>query len=482
MQKNKLNRKFRLFQFVSIFFFLSPVTAQQMLPMAGIWEGKLQAGAVPMRLVFHLLADSSGKFSVSMDSPDQGAKDIRGNGVIIQGDSIYLQFSNIHGSYAGVIVNSKFIRGSWIQGNSYSMNIAHTEKASVLNRPQEPRPPFPYLSKEVSYTNSDSSIRFAATLTIPQGPGPFPALLMITGSGAQNRDEEILGHKPFAVIADYLTRKGFIVLRADDRGVGGTTGDFAHSTSLDFAQDANTGINFLLSLPEVDKKKIGMIGHSEGGMIAPMVAASNKQVDFIILLAGPGEPIISLMQEQNAAVLRSAGVKEEAVQSFSSFYPSMIQAIISAENAGDARNNLHLALEHWKDTAQKNFVLATTGIYDSASQDKYQSAMVSAIYTPWFRYFLKFDPRIYLEKLHCKILALNGSKDIQVVSASNLQSIRIALAKSKAKNIQVEELPGLNHLFQHCKRCTLDEYGQLEETFSPEALTIIGNWLDKNVR
>jgi pimeloyl-ACP methyl ester carboxylesterase len=325
------------------------------------------------------------------------------------------------------------------------------------------------------------SLHYGATITIPEGTGPFPAAIMITGSGAQNRDEEIMGHKSFAVIADHLTRKGFIILRVDDRGVGKSTGKFSEATSLDFAGDVNVGLNYLLSRPEVDKNKIGLIGHSEGGMIAPMVATNRGDISFIVLLAAPGVKIIDLMTEQNRAILLSVGINEQAVDAYHPLYKNLINKIVTAPDSITAWAAVRKTMDDWVARTSK-VIVEDMGMDDAGRRDTIATTFVQTIYSPWFKYFLMFDPTPLLEKLNTKVLALNGDKDIQVIASQNLPGIEAALRKSKSRVYQVQELPGLNHLFQTCNKCTLDEYSQIEETFSPIALQIISDWLIKNVK
>jgi uncharacterized protein len=397
-------------------------------------------------------------------------------------DSLTLDMPVVSGKFRARILSDTIMDGQWFQGGNLGLRLHKVEKIVGSNRPQTPIPPFPYQVKEVEFDNQKTKLHYGATITIPEGKGPFAALLLITGSGAQDRDETIMSHKPFAVLADYLTRQGLIVMRVDDRGMGKSTGDFSKSTSADFAVDVSNSLDYLKAQPKVDQHKLGLMGHSEGGMIAPMVAADRHDIDFIILLAGPGEKIGKLMEEQNAGILLSAGINKDAVQSFRNFYPNIIDAVTSSDNPAVAEEKINQALDSWRKTTPKNHVLATTGIYDDSSQVKYVNAMTQVMYNPWFLYFLRFDPAPYLEKLDCKVFALNGEKDLQVVPHSNLEGIKQALQKSKSKSFEVHEIPGLNHLFQTCKKCTIQEYGQLEETFSPVALKMIGDWIGKEIK
>lgn len=448
---------------------------------AGTWEGVLNVG-IELRIAFHIKQNASGTLSATVDSPDQSAFGIPCDTVATAGNSLSIEMNSLKANYNGKLINDSTIEGTFTQGASFTLHLKRGNKVVVeIKRPQTPQPPFPYKTEEVEYDNKDKSLRFGATITIPNGNGPFPAALLITGSGPQNRDEEILGHKPFAVLADHLTRKGYIVLRVDDRGIGKTSGNFETATSADFANDVNAGVDYLLQRPEVNSKKIGLIGHSEGGMIAPMVASSRKDIDFIVLMAAPGIPITTLMTEQNAAILRTAGIGENAVASYSILYSKILQHATAAKDTATLLDNLRKSITEWSGITDKN-ILLDLGLDDPAARESMASTIAHTMASPWFRYFLAFNPAPYLEKLQVKTLVINGDRDIQVISSSNLKGIRESLKKSKAKQVEIKEFPGLNHLFQECKTCKLEEYGQLEQTISPVVLESITDWLKKNVR
>lgn len=448
--------------------------------LAGIWEGSIKMGST-MRLVFHI-KEANGVLSGIMDSPDQGVKGIPCQSITLKGDSVTFDLGNLGISYNGLMDGDNDIKGIWHQkGAVIPIDFKKTDKPAELVRPQTPKEPFSYLSEDVTYQNADKSISYGATITIPKGKGSFPAVLLITGSGPQNRDEELMGHKPFAVIADYLTNKGYVVLRIDDRGVGKTTGDRKASTSADFADDVMAGIDYLKTRDEVNTKKIGLMGHSEGGLIAPMVASQRKDVSFIVLMAGPGVKIPQLMAEQNAAILKTNGLNDTIIREYIKLYNGMTDAIITSATGVDAKNKMINNLTNWKATASSE-ALDFTGLKGDKRDVEYIDGFMEIYHDKWFNYFLKSDPQLYLQKLSCKVLALNGDKDIQVISKSNLEGIRQSLAKSKSKVYDVKELPGLNHLFQTCKTCAATEYGGLTETISPAALQTVGDWLDKNVK
>lgn len=462
--------------------FLQIVQAQKNI--AGTWQGRLTVANTSLRLVIHLKGEE-GTYSATLDSPDQGAKGIPVSRVSVSGDSLLLDIAAARARLSGRLTSDTTFSGQWVQGASFPIDMKKLSKGEAVaeaKRPQTPKPPFPYQSTDVIYYNKDKSIQYGATITRPEGNGPYPALLLLTGSGPQNRDEELFGHKPFAVMADYLTRRGYLVLRADDRGVGQTTGDGKTATSKDFADDAMAGLNYLKTLPEADKGKLGLLGHSEGGMLAQMVAAQRNDIAFVILLAAPGEKIIDLMMHQNEAVLQSAGVANENIQSYLALYKPLALALSSPLTDTASKKAATVIVDNWLKQTPKEAVLATTGIRDEKSKEAFINEFRKSVSTPWFRYFLRYDPDRYVRKLNAKVLALNGDRDIQVVAKQNLAALKASLQKSHAKKFDVVELKGLNHLFQHCNKCTVTEYGQLEETFAPEALEAIGSWLEKNVK
>jgi len=459
---------------------LCAAASGQPAKFTGIWQGKLNVG-IELRIVFHIKEAGKGSYETTADSPDQGAFGLTCENTDVKDNEVVITMTSLNASFTGKLVNDSTIEGTFTQGADIPLQLKKIEKVEERKRPQTPQPPYPYKTEEVEYSNAGKSLRYGATITIPAGNGPFPAALLITGSGPQNRDEEIMGHKLFAVIADHLTRKGWIVLRVDDRGVGKSTGDFGKATSEDFAKDASSSLDYLLSRPEVDKKKVGMIGHSEGGMIAPLVAVSRNDIDFMVLMAGPGVKISELMAEQNEAVARSSGASEKALSEIKPLFDLVTRSILNAPDSATASENTALLIEKWSMDKEKA-VLEEMKMGTARQRADYIRSMVNELRSPWFRYFLQFDPKPYLEKVKCKILAINGEKDVQVVSKQNLPGIAAALKKSRTKNYEIKELPGLNHLFQACIKCTVTEYGELEETISPAALEIISSWLEKNVK
>ena len=460
--------------------------------IAGVWNGTLHVQPKDIPIVFHIARDSAGKLIATFDIPSQNAFSLPVSEVITKEDSVILMIAMLNGKYAGILGgDKKTIDGWWFQGNgSFPLTVIKTSDNATVKRrrrPQTPKPPFPYQTRDVEYWNADKSIQYGATLTYPTtDPGSpaqktFPAVILITGSGQQDRDETIFGHKPFAVIADNLTKKGFLVLRVDDRGIGKTTGDFSQSITLDFAKDVEAGLDFLEAQPEVNKEKIGLLGHSEGGVIAPIVANERKEVKFIVLLAGPGIPSVNLLEQQSEAVSISEGRTPAAAKAISALVRIVWEEVNKNLDADSTFKNTRMRVDAWAKTID-TATLAKLRSMNTTSPDELIRQFIDVMGSKWFRYFFTFDPRPYLQKLQCKVLALNGSKDVQVMASYNLAAIRASLQNSHSPGYDVIELPGLNHFFQTCIKCSPSEYGDLEETFSPTALAVMDDWLLKNVR
>ena len=328
-------------------------------------------------------------------------------------------------------------------------------------RPQNPQPPFPYEAIEVSYENRAGGVKLAGTLTDPRGIGPFPAAVLISGSGPQDRDETILGHKPFLVIADYLTRMGIAVLRVDDRGVGGSTGSSTQPTIQDQAGDVVAGVEYLKGRPEIDGRHVGVIGHSLGGVIGPLAASRSRSISFVVMLAGSGVAGAQVLRMQEEMILRSAGADEATIARNRSAADAILTVIQSESDPKAALVKIRTRLAAIK----------------SPMTDEAIEAQIAAIKAPETQSMLNYDPAEALRTLKIPVLALIGSKDVQVPPQQNLPAIRAALKAAGNTDFTVSEVPGLNHLFQKCVHCTISEYGVLEETFSPVALGIMGGWL-----
>lgn len=460
--------------------------------ITGNWQGILNANGTELTVVFHIAADSTGKLVGTFDSPKQMAYGLKCSKVLLTADSVLIEMKAFGAKYNGLLsTDKKSITGNWWQGGmTLPLNLQKTGDVAVvqeMKRPQTPKPPFHYFSEDVSYNNADGSITFGATFTKPSlwadkvKEMKYPVVILITGSGQQDRDETLFEHKPFAVIADHLAKQGIATLRVDDREKGKTTGRFMTSTTLDFAKDVEAGIEYLKTRKDIDVKNIGLIGHSEGGMIAPMVASKRKDVKFIVLLAGPGVPIIDLMEQQTIDVALSTGADKAALEKFRPLYKDIMLLAINENDSATAAQKIMDVFTAWQNKTDSITVKNTTGVTDEASLDKFAGGIIQEVKQPWFNYFIRFKPENYLKNVRCAVLALNGEKDIQVAAAPNLEAIRRIMTEKMVKTFTVQSLPGLNHLFQHCNTCTTQEYAQLEETFSPEALHIISKWIKEVV-
>ncbi len=337
--------------------------------------------------------------------------------------------------------------------------------------------PVNYNREELAYKGSATGLTYGATFTYPKTGDHFTVAILITGSGPQDRDGTLLNHKPFEVIADYLTNNGFAVLRVDDRGIGQTTGDFSTATSEDFAKDVEEHIRYVQSRKEINTSKIGLCGHSEGGMIAAMVAARNKEVAFVISLAGPAVPTVDLMVRQNQDVLRAAGLAPEIVAAYLPLYKDLLIKLPAAPDKRSAGLITTGLVKEWRLKTKPEWVQAVTGVTNDSTQAAFADAITQTLYAPWWRYFLAYNPQKDISRIQCPVLAINGSKDIQVNAKENLDGFRTALQKAGNKKITIVEMEGFNHLFQKCTTCTVEEYGAIKTVMENEVLEKIGSWI-----
>ncbi len=389
----------------------------------------------------------------------------------VKDKKLVIKAPTLMGEYNGTITGDSTIDGTWTQrGVTFTVNLKKLKTAFAVIRPQEPKPPFPYTSEDVIFTNNKFNIRLAGTLTMPAGKGPFKAAILITGSGAQNRNEELMGHKPFLVIADYLSRNGIAVLRYDDRGTGQSQGNYSEATSEDLATDAEAAYNFLKNNPKINSGEIGLIGHSEGGLIAPIVASSNPGIAFIVSLSGPGVTGQQIIIRQSQEISRISGISEEKIRKDTETNKKLF-AVLRKEKDNKKAEVKILAL--YKEILEKE----KTSKEDTEKAVNQRKASFGAPTYTWFRYFIVTDPAVFWKKVICPVLALNGEKDLQVSAKENLPAIEKALRSSGNESVKTVKLPGLNHLFQHCKTGLPGEYSAIEETFSPEALKIIADWI-----
>ncbi len=447
--------------------------------LSGDWTGTLNTGGPALRLVLHFAPKPDGSLTATFDSPDQGAMGLPFSAAKVTGQVVHLEAASIGGSFDGTLDTAgKTLTGHWMQGGaSLPLTLTRTNQTSAaptlaaptLDRPQEPRPPFPYTARDVTFPGGAAGVTLAGTLTTPPGAGPFPAVVLIAGSGRVDRNETGFGHKIFLLLADTLTRRGIAVLRYDKRGVSKSTGSYALATTADFATDADAAVNFLKMQAVIAPKRIGLLGHSEGGVIAPLVASEHPaDVAFVVLLAGPGMIGEKILLAQQVLAGKAEGATDADLQKNATVSKKVFD--LDAQEPNPAV---------FQAKAQKIILAALTPEDKVEVGDPIQFAQkqIHTFLSPWFRYFLTYDPRPALQKTRCPVLALDGSKDVQVPPAEDLAAIGSALKAGGNKNVTIRELPNLNHLFQTCTTGSPSEYAKITETMAPVVLTTIGDWI-----
>jgi hypothetical protein len=438
----------------------------------GFWYGPLKAGPVELRLGLSIAKSADGTLRGAMDSLDEGVLDVPMDEVRIADRAVSFTIKRLAISYQGTLsTDGQTLTGIFTQGSAaLPFTLQRTDKRVGMGRPQHPKRPYPYIEEAVSYQSGPT--RLAGTLTRPQGDGPFPVVLLITGSGPQDRDETIMGHKPFLVLADHLTRKGIAVLRVDDRGVGGSSGLAVEAGIEEQADDVLAGIAYLKNRKDIRADRIGLIGHSEGGMVAPLAATRSKDVAFIVLLAAPGvtgEEVL-LRQFEDAA---KANPKLTADDLAKARDRQRRGFAILRDGSDVATMRKRLLQQEAEEVAKLSD--ADRRAYEASKAQAIQQLEISL--TPWFRSFARYDSAAVLARVAVPVLALNGDKDRQVAAPDNPDAIAKALRDGGNKDATVKTLAGLNHLFQHSTTGAIAEYGRIEETFAPQALEEVSAWL-----
>lgn len=463
------------FAFILICVFATLMTPAHAQPaIDGSWEGALEVSAVKLRLVLKITKAADGQLAAKLDSVDQGATDLPVDVITFADGKLHFEMKRLQAVYDGTLsADGSAFSGQFTQGVSIPLTLKKTTKPIVLNRPQEPKKPYPYDEEEVSYENKRDGVKLAGTLTFPRGKTPFPAVILITGSGAQDRNESLLGHKPFLVLADYLTRQGIAVLRVDDRGVGGSSGSVPKSTGENFAYDVLAGIDFLKGRKEIDPKQIGLIGHSEGGIIAPMVAAQSSDASFIVLMAGTGLTGEEILYLQGALISKAGGASPAALAQQRKIQEITFKILKEERDGATAEKRI-------REEYAKLFAAASEEEKKQVGSEKALEPQIKQVVTPWFRYFLTYDPRLTLAKVKCPVLAINGENDLQVPPVENLAAIEKTLKSAGNRDVTIVKLPKLNHLFQTSVTGSPGEYATIEETISPVALKTISDWIAKH--
>lgn len=443
---------------------LLSVHAPQEDPVVGTWLGRLNTGTIELRIVFHIERSSDGALSATLDSPDQGASGIAFDAAEVDdAGALKLGISRLMASYEGTLVGSDRLEGVWRQGGAeLSLALDRVETVERPNRPQEPVQPYPYRTEDVVFDSDEEGVRLAGTLTLPEGTGPFPALVFISGSGPQDRDETVFEHKPFLVLADHLTRLGLATLRFDDRGVGSSTGTFATATSMDFVRDVEGALTFLDARSDIDAGRIGLLGHSEGGLVAPLVA-QRRPIAFAVLVAPPGVPGRDILVSQAVALNRAMGAPEGVVEANKAVQERIVDLAAGPLGVEEKRSGLRDELR------------AVLGDRPEAI-----NGQVEGLVSPWMQFFLVHDPAEVLSSLDIPVLAVLGSRDLQVVPGENVPKLEEALGeRNEASAVRV--LDGLNHLLQESETGLPTDYGKIEQTIAPQALELIGSWIGDQV-
>lgn len=444
----------------------SGIFAQE--PIVGSWEGTLHIQNKALRIRFRIEASDS-LYHSRMDSPDQGAFDLPTTRTSFRDNKLEIIASGLGLFYRGTLLQDT-IEGTLNQGGMpLPLNLYRFVKTAP-DRPQTPQEPFPYAAEELLIPAGDGDRVLGATLTLPAGKGPFPAVMLIAGSGPNDRDETVFGHKPFLVIADHLTRQGFAVLRYDKRGVGKSTGNFSTATIEDFANDARAVVNYLKQQEEIDPDRIGLLGHSEGGLVSAMLAAGNRDIAFAVLMAAPGTTGMEIVLDQNQISLTHQGVEPETIEELQKLNRETFGMLLEWKGTEEDRTAL-------RDQLSRFWNKLPLLVRMKVEKEAFLRSQFNAMTMPGYLSFLRANPSLYLKEVTCPLLALNGEKDTQVPAVKNIRAITSALEIAGNKNVETRIYPGLNHLFQECITGLTDEYAKSEQTLAPVMLNEVGEWL-----
>ncbi|MGY3794453.1 alpha/beta hydrolase family protein [Aquimarina sp. 433] len=434
--------------------------------IVGDWKGTVDIRGSKLDIAFHIEKVDT-IYTATLDIPAQGLNGAKASNTKVDNTSVIITFSDLKLAYEGVLNDDGEIIGNMKQGG-FPIPLNLKKGTVILNRPQEPKPPFNYYSEEITFVSNADNVSLKGTLTLPEKNGQFPLVIIVSGSGPQNRDGDMFGHKPYLVLADHLTKNGIAVFRFDERGVGESGGDFGKVTIELSSLDVKSAIDFLKERKEINNAKIGLIGHSIGGIVTPKVASENKKISFLVLLAAPGVPGDQLMLSQKAAFEKDMGLNELQIQ----------QGQKIVKEAYDIIKEAKLDNQSLKDSIHSFY----KNKYGNLFPENQRKALVNQITSYEVASFIRSRPSEYLEKIKIPVLALNGDKDLQVLSKENLTAIKTALDKAGNKNVEIKELKSLNHLFQEATRGSLGEYSEIEQTFSPIALDVLTAWIKEQVK
>jgi pimeloyl-ACP methyl ester carboxylesterase len=473
------NLTFKLMNILILIALALPIFAQNATgTIEGNWLGTLEISGLKMRLLLKVAksAGGDGSYSAKLDSIDQGAKDLPVDSIKLAGGKMSFSAAQFGMTYEGTL-NEKAdeISGTFKQfAGSTPFVFRRITDVPKRKRPQDPIKPYPYAEEEVVYKNTKDNVKLAGTLTFPRGNGgKHPAVILITGSGIQDRDSTIAEHRPFLVLSDHLTKKGIAVLRVDDRGAGGSDLGSLSATTENFVGDVLAGIEYLKTRKEIDPKQIGLIGHSEGGIIAPMVAARSKDIRFIVMLSGTGQTGAGVILTQLTLLQKASGARDETINEAVDFQKSLLSLITSEPDDKQAEQKINEMM------AKRKSKMNERELKEFGQVEANLKSQLPLLLSPWYRYFLAYNPRPTLEKIRIPVLALNGESDVQVASKENLTLISEALKAGRNKDFTVKSLPKLNHLFQTSQTGLPNEYGVIEETIAPWVLEIVSSWISE---
>jgi len=436
----------------------------------GIWMAAPEKpGAPAPPVIFRIAMNADGLPRAYMESPDQLHRTLM-NKVTFENGLLHIDAKSIGGAYEGKFeADGTTIKGNWSQaGRSFPLMLKRADELPRPNRPQEPKRPYPYDDEEVVYENGWAAVKLVGTLTLPRTGGPFPAVLLIGGSGTDDRDNGF-SHRTFLVLADYLTRRGIATLRADKRGVWKSAGDFYTATTRDFADDALAGLAYLKTRKEINPAQIGIVGHSEGAMIAPMLASRSPDIAFIVMMAGAGVPLDKLLVTQKCLYAEAEGAGEQKLALLRDWYERYYAIAISEKDDALAEKKIRKMYADLTDEQKKILDWSGTKLNDE----------IKRVLSPWWRYLLAFEPKAFLTKVKCPVLAINGQKDLQVAPDENLRGIEQALKAGGNRNYLIKKLPGLNHQFQTAETGAESEYNRIKETFASFAMKTVADWILK---
>ena len=469
-----MNKIFSALLLTTLCFSYINVNSQNVLNYPNYWEGKMQAGGQTITFWLKVYNDND-SIKGTIDIPEQGIANKEIDELNISGNIFAYKLNAYLAEYTGIISKDRqSIVGKWTQMNKdYNLDFIRLKDEPRLNRPQEPKPPYPYSVEEVEFENKKTKIKLKGTLTLPENSWNAPAVILVSGSGPQDRNSEIFGHKPFLVLADYFTKNGIAVLRFDDRGTGESEGNFQNATTYDFTDDVETAFNFLKNHKSINSKNIGIVGHSEGGVIAPLLASKNKYVAFIVMMAGPGSSGEDILYQQTELIGLAEGKSKKELKKDIKFLSKVYKVAKSDKSYKEGFKSLRKLYK------RKTFFMTQKRKEERNLTKQFTEAITMQVMSSWFREFLRLQPSDYLPKVKCPVLAISGNKDLQVPPDPNIILIEKLLAEADNKSVTIVRLDNLNHLFQHCETGSVTEYPYIEETFSVEGMKIIADWINK---